>query len=54
MRNLAVLGACVLLGLAPSALAADATDQVEQAVRELQSARNEGDRRPQRKRRRDP
>jgi uncharacterized protein (TIGR02246 family) len=44
MRNLAVLGACVLLGLATSALAADATDQVEQAVRELQSAWNEGDR----------
>jgi hypothetical protein len=44
MRNLAVWGACVLLGLAPSALAADATDQVEQAVRELQSAWNEGDR----------
>jgi hypothetical protein len=44
MRSLAVLGACVLLGLAPSALAADATDQVEQAVRALQLAWNEGDR----------
>jgi uncharacterized protein (TIGR02246 family) len=34
----------VLLGLAPSALAADATDQVEQAVRALQLAWNERDR----------
>jgi Domain of unknown function (DUF4440) len=43
MRSLAVVRACVLLGLAPSALAADATDQVEQAVRALQLAWNEGD-----------